>query len=109
MIEALLGMLPANEGLETDRPPAAQGDERLIVEHEFALLEGHAQAVLEREPLDGARGQLLRAQLEVVSTHVLGAMGGGVGVAQEALGVLPVAGYRAMPTLAVIWSVRPSI
>ena len=70
--------------------PLADIDLRLIVEKELVAIQSFAQLTFETQLLESARVHRLGIELEVVAAIVLGAVHGGVGVADQAFGDDPV-------------------
>jgi hypothetical protein len=90
--QAQLGMLPAQQRLGADDAAAGEVELGLIVEDEALLLEGRAQAVLDRHaPLDG-RVHVVGEELESVAAAVLGVEQRGIRLLDELLGVPRIAG-----------------
>ena len=67
--------------------PVGDADDRLVHEVELAQLDGQAQVVLELDPLRHLRAHGLVEHRHRVAPGVLGLVHGGVGVADESLGV----------------------
>ena len=80
-------MLPAHERLVADRPAGVEGDLRLVVEHELALVDGALQLGEHDQPL-GAAPVALAAITGGGSGTRLGLVHRHVGVAQQSLDVV---------------------
>ena len=93
--QALLGMGPAGQGLDADQGTGAQVDLRLVVEPQLVQLQGLAQLSLQQDALEGGVGHVLGIELVVVASPVLGAVHGGIGVLQQGLDRLAIAGIDA--------------
>ena len=88
--EALLGVAPAQEGLETGESTLGQRHLRLVVQLELTVLQAAPQLALEDEPLEGHRVHRLGVELVVVSAPILGVVHRCIGIAQQGLDVVPI-------------------
>ena len=89
--EPALRVLPAQECLEAGDPPLLQLDDRLVVQAQLAALERAVQVVAGAQVADGAVVRLDRVELGASAPGLLGAVHGGVGVAEQRLGRLELA------------------
>ena len=80
------GTVPAQQRLGTDDAPVGQSHDRLVEQLELVALDGLTQRGLEVEAGGDLLLQLVAEQLDAVAAEVLGAVHGGVGVAQQLLG-----------------------
>ena len=80
---AELRMLPAHQRLDAGHGAGAEGDDRLVVEHQLALLERAAQGALELEAMAHIGRHLRGVGLEAALAGALGGVHGGVGVAEH--------------------------
>ena len=76
---------PSAEALERGQASRAQGDDGLVVETELSALDGAAQLGLQAQASQGARVHAVVEDLEGGWALQLGAMHGGMGVAEERL------------------------
>ena len=81
-------MVPAQQRLHRDDRAVAQPDHRLVVELQFLPLDRALQVVLDLHVLDHTRAHDLVEDLVAAAAALLGAVEGGVGVADQALGRL---------------------
>ena len=81
--------VPAHERLAADRPPAAERQQRLVVEQQLVAGEGVVEAVLDLQPRADLAAQVLVEQLEVVPARALRAVHRDVGLAQQVLRARP--------------------
>src|SRR6266850_4023529 len=93
--EAALGMLPAHERLEADDGSGGEIDLRLVMQLDLLLADGRAQRILQLDALQRLPRHVRGVELEGVAAGVLDPVGGGVGVAQQAVEVLAVARIHA--------------
>src|SRR5262249_13179672 len=97
--QAALRMLPAQQCLKSADVAAGQIDEWLIVEFEFVALERLAQVELELAPILHLRIHLRLEEMVGTASIGLRAVQRHIGVAQELIGFVAVAGAMAMPIL----------
>ena len=90
--QAALGMLPAHQRLVADHFAALRLDDALVVQPQLALADGAAQIGLEREAPRGRLVHLLGEELVVGAPELLRVVHGGVGVADQRLGIAAVVG-----------------
>ncbi len=80
-------VLPAHQGLDAVDAPRVQVDLRLVVEAELVALQRPAQVVLEAQTLGAAQPHRALEESEPRASLSLGPVHGGIGVAQQLLGV----------------------
>ncbi len=86
--EAALRVLPADERLEAAQAEVFERDDGLVVEHELVAFERAAHVGFELQEVDGARVHRLVEDFVARLAERLGAVHGGVGVAQDVFGAL---------------------
>lgn len=90
--QALLGMLPTHQRLDTAHPAAHQVDDRLVVQAELVVGQRQAQAVFDLQPVDGGIVHFLVEELEVVPPGHLGVVHGGIGILHQRLAIDAIGG-----------------
>lgn len=86
---------PANQGFGADQALALEAELRLEAQAHFVTLDGAAQFVLQGNALAGLGGEVAGVGFDAVATLGLGAIHGGVGIADEAGDVAAVLGIEA--------------
>ena len=88
-------MAPAQQRLHADDATLAQLHLRLVVQLQFLALQGAAQILFHRQPLQGADMHVASVELNVVAAVFLGSIHGGIGVFQQGFHILAVPGEQA--------------
>ncbi len=88
-IDAVAGAVPPQQRLGADDAAVGQAHDRLVEELELLALDGLPERGLDVEARGDLLLQLVAEQLDAGPPEVLGAVHGGVGVAQELLGGCP--------------------
>ena len=88
--EPELRAYPAYQGLQAGDPTGCDIDLRLVVQHEFVVVQRVAQVRFEFQPLHRMRVQLLGIELERASAFFLGAIHCDVRILQQRLGIASV-------------------
>ncbi len=81
--QAVVGVVPAQQGLGPEDRAGPQVDDGLEVEQELVALDAAAQGLLGGEPCDDTGPEVVVEHLDAVATPALGHVHGGVGVAQQ--------------------------
>jgi hypothetical protein len=93
-------MLPAQQRLRADDAAAGEIELGLVVEDQALLLEGRAQAILDRHALLDGRVHVVGKELESAAAAVLGVEQRGIRLLDEFLGIPRVAGEGRDPDAA---------
>ena len=92
---AVLRMMPADQGLETHHLSCFQADLGLVTDLELVFPQGPAHVRFHLGALDGRTGHFLHVVLESAPSRFLGLEHGGIGIAQQGMGVMAILGIEA--------------
>ena len=90
-------MEPAHQGFDRHHGAGIETNLRLIVDHQLAALDGLAQLGLEDQTLEGGGVHIGRVELVAAARMLLRPVQGGIGVADQRLGVVAVVRVEGNP------------
>lgn len=90
-----LGMLPAQQGLDTDDAALAQIQLRLVIDLQFLTRQGMAQALFHGQPFQAAGVHVVGVELDIVAAALLGPIHRRVGVSQQGFDIAAILGKQA--------------
>ena len=90
----LLGVIPAQQGLQPHQATRLQIELRLVFEAELIVDQGIAQRRVEEHVFEGRCGQLRSVELVGISAVLFGAVHRGIGVTQQRLGIVAIGGIQ---------------
>src|SRR5688500_17499557 len=88
-------MLPTNEGLSSDNPTAVNIYFRLVVQHEFLMLQRKAQAGFDGLTLDSPLAHFRLEEFVIVATAFFGMVHRAIRTLEQYFRILPIVGINA--------------
>ena len=80
-------MLPANQCLDANDQPAAEIDQRLVVKHEFVLIQCPAQVAFHQQALERRLVHFGRVKLESIAPKFLGLVHRHIGIPEQGIDI----------------------